>query len=141
MQIIPVTDTYAQTFSVTLGGQDCTLNLYQRPAGLFIDVSVAGTLVIGGVICRNTTRVVRDAYLGFIGDLLWLDNQGQTDPASPGLGTRYSLVYLEASEVPGYVVGASVVGGSVIVVTPPAESSGMSTAGGSTAHPGGVGTA
>ena len=62
MQIIPVTDTYAQTFSVTLGGQDCTLNLYQRPAGLFIDVSVAGTLIIGGVICRNTTRVVRDAY-------------------------------------------------------------------------------
>ena len=29
MQIIPVTDTYAQTFNVSLGGQDCTLNLYQ----------------------------------------------------------------------------------------------------------------
>ena len=101
MQIIPVTDTYAQTFNVSLGGQDCTLNLYQKPAGLFIDVSVSGALIIGGVVCRNTTRIVRDVYLGFAGDLMWLDNQGATDPSSPGLGTRYSLVYLEVSDLGG----------------------------------------
>lgn len=136
MLIIPVTDTYAQTFNVTLGGQDCSLNLYQKPAGLFIDVTVSGTLIIGGVICRNVTRIVRDAYLGFIGDLLWLDNQGAEDPTSPGLGTRYSLIYLAASEVPGYVAGPSVIGGSVVIVTPP-----MSSGGSSTAHPGGVGSA
>ena len=101
MLIIPVTDTYAQTFNVNLGGQDVTLNLYQKPAGLFIDVTVSGVLIIGGVICRNTTRIVRDLYLGFVGDLMWLDNQGADDPVSPGLGSRYSLVYLEAADLGG----------------------------------------
>ena len=32
---------------------------------------------------------------------MWLDNQGATDPSSPGLGTRYSLVYLEVSDLGG----------------------------------------
>lgn len=100
-QIIPVNDTYAQTFKVTVGGQGVTVNLYQKPGGLFMDVSIGGTLIIGGVVCRNLTRIVRDLYLGFVGDFMWLDNQGANDPTSPGLGTRYSLLYVTPTDLNG----------------------------------------
>jgi hypothetical protein len=42
---------------------------------------------------------VRSAYLGFVGDLCFFDTQGTEDPTSPGLGTRYLFVYLEAADL------------------------------------------
>ena len=56
-------------------------------------------LIIGGVICENLNRIVRSLYLGFAGDLAFIDNQGSTDPVYTGLGTRYSLAYIEADEL------------------------------------------
>lgn len=38
--------------------------------------------------------IVRSAYLGFIGDLAFIDTQGTSDPIYAGLGTRFQLVYL-----------------------------------------------
>ena len=102
MQIIPIADIYSQTLNVTLANQSCTINLYQTTnCGLFCDLYVNNALVIGGVICQNLNRIVRDTYLGFVGDLTFLDNQGQNDPSSPGLGTRFSLCYLSASDLNG----------------------------------------
>lgn len=101
MQIIPLADTYSQTLSTTLAGQSCRINVYQRATGLFLDLYVADKLVIGGVICQNGNLIVRDAYLGFVGDLMFIDNLGKTDPHSPGLGSRYSLCYLEVADLGG----------------------------------------
>jgi len=94
-QIVPITDQPNQTFNVTLGGQPCTIKLYQTATqGLFCDLYVNNTLIIGGVICENLNRIVRSAYLGFVGDLFWNDTQGSSDPSYPGLGTRYQFCYL-----------------------------------------------
>lgn len=101
MQIIPLVDAYSQTLSTTLGGQSCRVNVYQKATGLFLDLYVADALIIGGVICQNGNPIVRDAYLNFVGELMFIDNQGSSDPTTPGLGTRYSLVYLEASDLGG----------------------------------------
>lgn len=95
MQNIPVSDTPNQTFNVMLGGQACTINLYQTNGyGLYCDLYVDNVLIIGGVACENLNRIVRDAYLGFIGDLFWNDTQDSSDPSYPGLGTRYQFWYL-----------------------------------------------
>jgi len=68
--------------------------------GLFIDVFVNNQLIIGGVICENLNRIVRDSYLGFIGDLIFYDTtKGGNDPDYTGLGSRYLLVYLEQSDL------------------------------------------
>lgn len=99
MQIIPLLPVPNQTLTVNLDGQICQINLYQRGANVFIDVLVNNVLVIGGVICQNLNRIVRSLYLGFIGDLAFIDNQGSTDPVYTGLGTRYSLAYIEADEL------------------------------------------
>jgi hypothetical protein len=101
MQIIPINDTYSQTITIQLANQACKINLYQKSTGLFCDLYVSNALIIGGVICQNLNRIVRDLYLGFIGDLFFQDTQGGSDPSSPGLGTRYLFCYLETSDLNG----------------------------------------
>jgi hypothetical protein len=113
MQIIPINDVVSQTLQVQLGGQACTINLYQKTytdpgsstgtviTALFCDVYVNSTLIIGGVICQNLNRIVREAYLGFVGDFCFQDTEGTSDPLSPGLGTRFLFCYLETSDVSG----------------------------------------
>jgi len=99
VKIIPIQDVAGQKFSIVLGGQDCTIELFVRSTGMYCNLYVADSLVIGGVICQNMNRIVRDSYLGFLGDLVFHDTQGNLDPTTPGLGTRYVFVYLEESDV------------------------------------------
>lgn len=99
MQIIPLIDVYSQTQTITLGGQSCRIDLKTRSSGLYCDLYVNDTLIIGGVVCRNLTRIVIDAYLGFVGDLMFSDEQGADDPSSPGLGSRFVLFYVEAADL------------------------------------------
>ena len=73
--------------------------VYQKLYGLFIDLYVGGVLIIGGVLCENLNRIVRSLYLGFVGDLTFIDNEGTSDPTYDGLGARYSLAYLEAADL------------------------------------------
>jgi hypothetical protein len=68
---------------------------------LYADLYVNNAPVVNGVVCQNLNRVVRDDYLGFIGDLMFQDTQGTSDPLSPGLGTRFLFCYLEANDVAG----------------------------------------
>lgn len=99
MQIIPIQSVPAQTFSVQLAGQNCVINIYQKNYGLFVDLYINGTLIIGGVIAENINRIVRSVYLGFTGDLIFIDTQGTSDPYYVGLGSQYLLAYLEESDL------------------------------------------
>ena len=106
--LIPLTEAPAQVVTVTLGGQACTINLYTKsinvpvqPPGtiptdpdptyentnpVFLDLYVAGTLIVGGVILRNEALVVINQALGFVGDLAIIDTIGNEDPV--GVPTR-----------------------------------------------------
>lgn len=99
-QIVPIQALKSQQVQVQLGGQACTLNIYQQAFGLYIDVYVGGTLIIAGVICENLNRIVRSIYLGFSGDFTFWDTQGTEDPVYTGLGARWQLVYMEPGEAP-----------------------------------------
>lgn len=99
MITIPTQAVPAQQFNVTLGGQPCTIALRQKVVGLFLDLSVNGKAIVSGRLCVNGARLVRDAYLGFAGDLVFGDLLGTADPDHTGLGTRYHLIYLEASDL------------------------------------------
>jgi hypothetical protein len=102
MLIVPTKPLASQILAIQLGGQNCSLNIYQTAYGLFMDVNSNGALIIGGVICQNLNRIIRDAYLGFIGDFAWIDNSGLGgDPVFNGLGSTYSLVYLSPSDLNG----------------------------------------
>jgi hypothetical protein len=108
MQIIPLSDADSQTIRTVLASQNCKINLYQKSTGFYCDLYVSDVLIIGGVVCQNLNRIVRSTYLGFTGDLCFYDTQGTTtipstglDPSSPGLGTRYLLLYLETTDLNG----------------------------------------
>lgn len=100
MLIVPTVPVPNQSLQCQLAGQATTLNIYQTAYGLFVDVYLNGVLVIGGVIAQNYNRIVRSLYLGYVGDFVFVDTQGDTDPVYTGLGTRYALVYLDADELP-----------------------------------------
>lgn len=97
-QVIPLAATPNQILKAVLGGQYCTIRLYTLSVGLFIDVLVDEAPVVQGVICLNQNRLIRYDYLGFIGDLVFVDTQGNQDPEYLGLGSRYHLLYLSPGE-------------------------------------------
>ena len=92
-RIVPLLPTPAQELSIPLGGQPCQLRVYAKAFGIYVDVFVNDALVIGGVVARNLTRIVRSGYLGFTGDLYFVDTTGNDDPAVAGLGGRFVLIY------------------------------------------------
>ncbi len=54
---------------------------YENQNPVFLDLYLNETnLIIGGAPCLNDVRIVRNAYLGFIGDLSVIDTEGNEDP-------------------------------------------------------------
>jgi hypothetical protein len=100
MQLVPLDAVPSQRFTISLSNQACQIELYQKVQGLFMNVSVNDELIIGGVICLNQVRIVRDLYLGFLGDFFFNDSQGSSDPYYTGLGSRFQLVYVPPEELP-----------------------------------------
>jgi hypothetical protein len=99
MKAIPISATPSQKLSSVLGGQNCQFKVYQKTTGLYVDVYVNNAPIVQGAIARDRVRIVRHAYLGFVGDLAFVDTQGTSDPESTGLGSRYAFIYLEASDL------------------------------------------
>jgi len=99
MLIVPLQPVPNQTVVVGLGGQVCQISIYQTGRGLFVDLYLGNVLIIGGVIAENLNRIVRSLYLGFSGDLAFIDNEGSDDPVYTGLGSRFSLAYVTAAEL------------------------------------------
>lgn len=91
--VIPLLQVASQILTVQLNGQNCNINVYQRTTGLYVDLGISGQLIIGGVIAHDRCKIVRDPYLGFIGDLAFWDSQGTNDPDWTGLNSRYYLGY------------------------------------------------
>lgn len=103
MLVVPLQAVASQQVNVTLANQNTTINVYQLSTGLFVDVLVNGVLIIGGVIAENLNVIVRSVYLGFTGDIAFVDTQGSADPVYTGLGTRWILGYFSPSELPAGV--------------------------------------
>ncbi len=99
MQTIPLKQVPNQTIRTTLGGQSCQINIYTLSTGLYLDLLVNGAAILTGGICENRNLIVREAYLGFIGDLAFMDTQGAQDPQYTGLGERWVLLYLAPADL------------------------------------------
>ena len=98
MQTVPLQPVPSQASKVVLGGQNCQINIYQKPQGVFVDITADDVEIIVGTIARDIAPLVSRGYTGFIGNLLFIDTQGNSDPSYDGLVSRFSLVYLTAEE-------------------------------------------
>lgn len=99
MLTIPAAAIPSQKFTVSLAGQSCAISLYQKEPGLFMDVAVDNRPIISGVICLDRVKMIRQTYLGFVGDLVFFDTQGKTDPFYTELGLRYQLAWISPEEM------------------------------------------
>ena len=98
MQNIPIQPIPSQLVKVVLGGQNVQIFIYQKDQGLFVDINSDGVDIVVGVIARDAVPIICREYMGFIGNILFVDTQGGSDPTYNGLGSRFSLVYLTADE-------------------------------------------
>ncbi len=98
MLIVPLKAVPNQTVTIQLGGQTCQIDVFQKLFGVFLNLYVSNVIVIAGAICQDRNPVVRSAYLGYIGDLMFFDTQGADDPTYEGIGSRYLLGYLEVGD-------------------------------------------
>lgn len=99
MRTVSIIPQKSQSVSVSLAGQQCIIRLIQRESAIYMDLTVNGNPIMQGVPCLYGNKMVRYSYLGFVGDLVFLDNVGQQDPVWDGLGSRYLLYYIEESEL------------------------------------------
>lgn len=93
IQIIPIAAVPSQSFTIVLNGQNCAINIYQLQTGLYFDLSVDDQSIVNTMICLNLVGLVREEYLGFVGQLGFVDTKGNSDPTYDELGSRYKLIY------------------------------------------------
>lgn len=99
MLLIPMQAEPNQTVTITLANQICQINVYQKDYGLFLDLYVDNSAIIVGQLCENNNRIVVSQYLGFLGDVMFTDTQGDSDPVYIDIGSRFFLVYLEVADL------------------------------------------
>lgn len=98
MQEIPISATPNQILRVVLANQNFQINIAQKEQGVFVDVNVNGDDISNGIIARDVVPIIQNDYAGVQGNLLFLDTYGSDDPSFAQFGTRFKLIYLEASE-------------------------------------------
>ena len=117
MLTVPTAAVPSQNFSVLLDGQACEVNVYQLgegdAAGLYMDLSSDDSVIFTCRVCRgyggqpDTTAPfmgIGRAYLGFLGDFVWIDTQASAtqpaeDPEFEGLGARWILLYFTQADL------------------------------------------
>jgi len=90
---IPLNPVPSQILSVQLGGQSCRINVRQRRTGVFVDLYMQDVPIALGVKAIDRKFLVRAAYTGFIGDIFFVDMQGEENPQYQGLGSRWQLAW------------------------------------------------
>lgn len=90
---IPLNPVPSQILSVQLGGRSCRVGVRQRRTGVFVDLYVQDVPMALGVKALDRKFLIRAAYTGFIGDLFFVDTQGESDPQFNGLGSRWQLAW------------------------------------------------
>jgi hypothetical protein len=113
LKTVPLNPLPSQTLQAILGGQNCAISVYTKNGYDFSDATLQTTadficfdLTVNGVDitstqnCLNKTRLLLNRqYLGVVGDFMFVDTQGNDDPQFAGLGSRWLLLYLEASDL------------------------------------------
>ena len=104
MQQIFIQSAPSQQTKVVLDGQSCVISVYVKNQCMFFDLSVNGTQIAYSVQCKNLVSLVPTSYLGFSGWLVFFDTEGSDDPIYTGLGSRWVLLYLDASDLEAYAL-------------------------------------
>lgn len=99
MNFLNVSTNPNSTLKVSLNGQNCVIELRTLNDKLYFSMTSNGVQIETNTICRNNTFLVSNQYLGFDGNLMFIDTQGDNDPTWDGIGSRYKLAYYTGAEI------------------------------------------
>lgn len=88
-----------QILSVTLDGQSCTINLFQKSTGMYLTLTVGTTVICSSVLVLDKSLIVDSGYRGFNGNLMMFDTQGSDMAAYTGLNDRFLLCYFTEDQL------------------------------------------
>lgn len=91
---IPLQKTTSQSFKAVLAEQDCSIKVHQRAGYVYVDLTADGRQIVLGSLARDRVGLVRHDYLGFKGELMFEDTQGNNDPRCEGFNERWRLMYI-----------------------------------------------
>lgn len=80
------------------------MSIYQSGGKIYADVTVDTSPVVTGVLCHNLDPIICRQYVGFLGNLVFVDTEGAADPEFSGIGARWQLVYMTETELVQYGV-------------------------------------
>jgi len=106
IQSLPLQVSSNQQLRATLSNQQCIIELNDTQFGLFFSLNVGGVNIVNSVLSYNKTLLIAAVYTGFIGNFMFNDTQGTSDPTWQGLGTQYELLYLDVDSVAQFQANA-----------------------------------
>jgi hypothetical protein len=95
---IPLIAEPSQTVKIVLNGQNIQISVYTKDSGLFVDINSNGTDIVVAVLALNGVPIICREYMGFLGNMIFIDTQGSNDPTYDALGSRYQLIYMDQTE-------------------------------------------
>lgn len=99
MIVVPLSQVPSQTLAITLNGQPCRISLRTNSGSMYFDLKIGIDPIVTSKICRNKQRLLLGVkYRGFIGDFMFVDTRGDSQPEYTGLNDRWLLYYLGANE-------------------------------------------
>lgn len=91
---IPLSKSASQSMQITLNGQNCSLFLTQRDGRMYCALSVSNVSIWKSVLCHDRTPIRQFRVQKFVGNLVFVDRDGSSDPVHTGFGERYRLYYI-----------------------------------------------
>ena len=93
-----------QELQIDLGGQPCTIRLFERAGFMYMDLTVRRTKILKGALCQPTTPIIPETVTGFSGQFYVIDSMAATagsqeSPAFAEWGARYKLYWFPADEL------------------------------------------
>lgn len=95
---VPLQPVPSQQLQVVLGGQNCQIAVYLIGSFLYVDLAVNNSDISTAVLALNGVFLVPTVYFGFIGNLIFVDTAGSSDPTYDGLGSRYVMLYVTEAD-------------------------------------------
>lgn len=82
-----------QTFTCVLNGQDAVITLRVLNGLVYMDLVVNQTTIVLNELCHNRVVINLHKYKPLIGNLVFIDIEGQKDPIFSEFNSRYKLYY------------------------------------------------
>lgn len=75
---IPLTSYPDQELQIDLGGQACTIRVFERAGFMYMDLTVRRTKILKGTLCQPTTPIIPRTVRGFSGQFYVIDDAAAT---------------------------------------------------------------